>query len=303
MDSKKIAALLTSVEKGSLTAAASDLGYTQSGLTHMMNALEDELGLNLLVRNKNGVHLSPAGQALHPYMRTLVDASDALEQEAERLRQRNYSTLRLGAYSSVAASWLPLILAEFRRVDPDIDVTIEVGGILDIYNKIKSDQLDCAIVSYHEPLCQGLSYVMLREDPLVAVLPEDYPLTESAFPVKLFAESEFLMPSFGFDMDINPLLTKSLGKNVARIRYTNLSDDAIVSMVAHNLGVSILSELIMQNISNSVRVLPLDPPASRKLGIAMSERQQYDKNIKRFIRCAKSVLAEIYKEEKNTAAV
>ena len=97
-----------------------------------MNALEDELGLNLLVRNKNGVHLSPAGQALHPYMRTLVDASDTLEQEAERLRQRNYSTLRLGAYSSVAASWLPLILAEFRRVDPDIDVTIEVGGILDI---------------------------------------------------------------------------------------------------------------------------------------------------------------------------
>ena len=42
MDSKKIAALLTSVEKGSLTAAASDLGYTQSGLTHMMNALEDQ---------------------------------------------------------------------------------------------------------------------------------------------------------------------------------------------------------------------------------------------------------------------
>ena len=74
-------------------------------------------------------------------------------------------------------------------------------------------------------------------------------------------------------------------------------------MVAHGLGVSILSELIMQNISNSVRVLPLDPPASRKLGIAMSERQQYDKNIKRFIRCAKSVLDEIYKEGKNTAAV
>ena len=303
MDSKKIAALLTSVEKGSLTAAASDLGYTQSGLTHMMNALEDELGLNLLVRNKNGVHLSPAGQALQPFMRSLLDASEALELEAERLRQHSYSTLRLGAYSSVAASWLPLILAEFRRMDPDIDVTIEVGGILDIYNKLKSDQLDCAIVSFHEPLCQGLSYVMLREDPLVAVLPEDHPLTEAAFPIRNFADSEFLMPSYGFDMDISPLLTRNLGKNVPRIRYTNLSDEAIVSMVAHGLGVSILSELIMQNISNNVRVLPLDPPASRKLGIAMSERQQYDKNIKRFIRCAKTVLEEIYKEDIASSAV
>ena len=59
MDSKKISALLLAVEKGSLTSVAAELGYTQSGLTHMMNALEEELGLNLLVRSKNGVRLSP----------------------------------------------------------------------------------------------------------------------------------------------------------------------------------------------------------------------------------------------------
>ena len=58
MDSKKVHALLLAIEKGSLTSAATELGYTQSGLTHMMNALEEELGLNLLVRSKNGVRLS-----------------------------------------------------------------------------------------------------------------------------------------------------------------------------------------------------------------------------------------------------
>ena len=66
MDSKKVHALLLAVERGSLTSAAAELGYTQSGLTHMMNALEEEVGLNLLVRSKNGVCLSPAGQALRP---------------------------------------------------------------------------------------------------------------------------------------------------------------------------------------------------------------------------------------------
>lgn len=50
MDSKKIYALLAAIDCGSLTAAAEKLGYTQSGLTHMMNSLENELGLNLLVR-------------------------------------------------------------------------------------------------------------------------------------------------------------------------------------------------------------------------------------------------------------
>ena len=61
MDIKKVQALLAAVDRGSLTAAASDLGYTQSGLTHMMNSLEIELGLNLLVRSKSGVRLSPCG--------------------------------------------------------------------------------------------------------------------------------------------------------------------------------------------------------------------------------------------------
>ena len=98
MDSKKVHALLLAIEKGSLTSAAAELGYTQSGLTHMMNALEEELGLNLLVRSKNGVRLSPAGQALKPRMQAFLDAADALEADASRLRQRSSSTLRLGAY-------------------------------------------------------------------------------------------------------------------------------------------------------------------------------------------------------------
>ncbi|MBO7669585.1 MAG: LysR family transcriptional regulator [Oscillospiraceae bacterium] len=75
MDSKKVHAMLLAVERGSLTSAAAELGYTQSGLTHMMNALEEEVGLNLLVRSKNGVCLSPAGQALRPAMQAFLDSA------------------------------------------------------------------------------------------------------------------------------------------------------------------------------------------------------------------------------------
>ena len=104
MDSKKVYAMLLAVDRGSLTSAAAELGYTQSGLTHMMNALEEEIGLNLLVRSKNGVRLSPAGQALRPAMQAFLDSSLELEEEAAHLRQRSSSTLRLGAYSSIASS-------------------------------------------------------------------------------------------------------------------------------------------------------------------------------------------------------
>lgn len=296
MDTKKIKALLASVDRGSLTSAAAELGYTQSGLTHMMNSLEVELGLNLLIRSKNGVHLSPAGQELLPEMRGLVAAADTLEQSAEKLCQRNFSSLRLGAYSSVARQWLPAVLAEFRRTSPDTDVAINVASITEIYGDIKDDRLDCAIVSYQETLSQGVSWVPLRDDELLAVVPSAYPLRASRFPAADFADKEFLMPSACFDLDINPVFNQEGGRIVPRIRYTNLDDAAIVSMVEHGLGVSILSELVMRDMTNNVRALALDPPAYRRLGIIMSDKKQNDRNIKRFVRCTQSVISHMYRD-------
>ena len=298
MDSKKVHALLLAVEKGSLTAAAAELGYTQSGLTHMMNALEDELGLNLLVRSKNGVHLSPAGQALQHRMQALLSAAEDLERDAEHLRQRSYTTLRLGAYSSIASTWLPAILSSFRKIDPNTEVVIDVGGVPDTYAKLRDDRLDCALLSYQESLCQGLTYIHLSDDPLVAILPEK-DSHRGSFPVEEFVNTDFLMPSDGFDMDIIPFFNHVLGKKMPHIRYTNLSDSAIVSMVEHNLGVSLLSELIMKEIQSPVTVLPLDPPVSRKLGIAVSERHQNDKVIRRFIHCSQMVVADLTSSERS----
>ena len=76
MDSKKLEALVTAVELGSFTQAAAQLGYTQSGMTHMMNSLEKELGFAVLVRSRSGVHLTAAGKYL------LLATHDRAEAEA-----------------------------------------------------------------------------------------------------------------------------------------------------------------------------------------------------------------------------
>ena len=96
MDSKKLDALLLAIECGSLTAAAEEMGYTQSGLTNMMNSLETELGLTLLSRSKNGVRLTQAGEALLPYMQAAQQETRRLEQAAAALRRHWAETLRLG---------------------------------------------------------------------------------------------------------------------------------------------------------------------------------------------------------------
>lgn len=293
MDTKKVSALLLAVQRGSLTAAAAELGYTQSGLTQMMNSLEEELGLTILVRRKNGVTLSAAGQALLEHMMALSSAAKQLEEQAEQLRESGSSTLRLGAYASVASRWMPAVLAEFRRLYPKIEVHISVGDIAGIYDAIRNDQLDCAIVSHQQPLMKNLLWEPLKDDALVAVLPESYP--GDRFPVEEFEEMEFLMPSSGFDRDISPVFHNGAQTIHPRISYTNLDDSAIVSMVEHGLGVSILSELVMQNMNQAVRSLPLSPPAFRRLGIVYSKRGLNDKRILRFTKCARQVVADLYR--------
>ena len=81
MDIKKYEVLLAVVDKGSFIKAAADLGYTQSGITYMMNSLEKECGFPLLQRSNKGVMLTLEGERLIPVIRRLVNINLELEEE------------------------------------------------------------------------------------------------------------------------------------------------------------------------------------------------------------------------------
>ena len=293
MDTKKLRALLTAVDKGSLSAAAEELGYTQSGLTHMMNSLEEEFDTQLILRGKSGVQFSPSGRLLEGEIRAAVLAADRLERSVRELKERSAQSIRIGSYSSVARTWLPAILANYKDSSPDTGLSLSMQDISRQYEAVKNGELDCAIVSYQRALMPGLSWSFLRDDELVAVLPPSDPVEAACFPVSDFAGREFLMPSCGFDLDILPVFD-SCGAPKPDFRYTNMEDPAIVSMVSHGLGVSIMSRLIMQGMSAPVRVLPLAPAASRRLGIIVLEKRKNEKPLRSFIETARSTLAALY---------
>ena len=297
MDTQKVKAMLLALDKGSLTAAAEELGYTQSGMTHMMNALEDDIGLKLLERSKTGVKLSTEGTELCGELRRLCELAEQIEQKVHEIKRREISTLRLGAYSSMARQWLPAILTEMRRVCPELEVSVTMFSTVDLcYNAVKEGSLDCAIASRVSKVYPGMSWIHLRNDPLVAVLPADYPFEGTVFPVENFDGQEFFMPAGGFELDIEPALASGEKKSSPIIRYTNLDDGSIASMVAHGLGVTVLSDLVMQSISDRVTALPLEPSAYRELGIIYGDNRTKDKNVCRLIDCTKKTIAKMYGE-------
>ncbi len=297
MESKKIKALLAATETGSLTAAAAELGYTQAGLTQMMNSLENELGVRMLVRGKSGVRLSDAGCSLLEPIRAFVDAAEELERGVERLRAESRAAIRIGSYASISRRWLPAILSEFLREYPETDASISVGSIAQMYESVKNEELDCAFVSRHPSLLKGLAWYPLHVDELLAVLPPDDPFGGEAFPVEAFSDRDFLMPSLGFDMDIEPLFNTPAGRVAPRTRCTNMDDAALLSMVEHGLGLTILSRLILQDLRADVKALPLRPQGFRELGLIVSAKRQGEHVLRSFVRSTRATVAALYGDE------
>jgi len=279
---------------GSLSAAAEVLNYTQSGMTHMMNALEKELGVTLLVRGRNGVALTPEATRLLPRITEAAAAMDALDAALEQLRDHETREIRVGAYSSMAAHWLPEIVQRFRTEFPDIGISLRMGTIREIYSWLKNGELDCAFVSYqHSEVNGSLEWIPLHNDELVAILPEDYPIDGALFSVRGFDGLDFLMPTNGFDLDISPMFV-SAGVR-PNVRDTNMDDPAIISMVEHGLGISVLTELVMRGRKARVLALPLNPPFYRELGIMLRIDMREKELVADFIRHAKNTIIDLYK--------
>ena len=85
MDIRKYEVLLKVIDKGSFAAAANELGYTPSGVSQMMSALEEECGVNLLQRSNRGVQLSKQGQAIYPYILKTINMKEKLEEKFEEV--------------------------------------------------------------------------------------------------------------------------------------------------------------------------------------------------------------------------
>ena len=268
MDSKKFEILMTAVNLGSFSKASEVVGYTQSGLTHLINGLEREIGMKLIRRDHSGISLTEDGEALLPAIREYLSATAKLENQIETITQKRTATIRIAAYASLAMHWMPEILYRFRRVCPETDV-------------------DLRMVDHElEPDSEFLSYLTL------AILPEDYPTgSEETFPIEEFDGKEFLMPYGRFDIDVNAALSPKKVK--PNIRPCHVDDETVIRMVSKGLGITMMTEIMMRGRTHGVKTLPVSPKTGRELGIGMHLSKNTPEEILRLRECVLDFTREL----------
>ena len=290
MDSKKLEILMTTVDLGSFTKASEVVGYTQSGLTHMMDALEREVGFPLLRRSHSGIQLTRQGQQLMPAIREFLQANANLENQIRAVAEEKTEVIRVAAYASIAMHWMPEILYRFKRLCPGVSVDLRmVDHALEPYELLESGQSDVIFASRQNYAC--CDWTPLYNEQMYAILPKDYPLAEDGlFPLEAFAGQEFLMPYGRFDRDVRAVLDPLGVKLNAQI--CRVDDETVIRMVGRGLGVSMMTELMIRGRADDVLCVPVYPAAIRELGMGTHIRKTETENIRKLKECILAFIRE-----------
>ena len=295
MDAIKCEAMITAAETGSLTAAAERLGYTQSGITRMLNSLESETGFPLFIRSKKGVQLTENGKAILPFFREIVRAQQKARQFSAEICGIIKGSLTIGCYYSISALWMPEILKDFRSRFPGVSIRMQEGGNLEMKKWLRENSVDlCFCAKPHSIECDWLP---VYQDELVAWLPKNHPqATAAAFPVQNLEQEPFIHTSPNHDTDQDRLLADlHLHPQVC---FTTKDGFTTYNMVGAGLGISLNQRLISQKWEqNTVALVPFSPPQFIELGIAVPSMKETSPAAKRLIESAIHCIRRITAEE------
>lgn len=272
MSISRYRAFVRAAELHSLTRAAEDLNYTQSNISHMIQALEKEYGFQLLGRNKAGVFLTENGSRLIDTMRGIIHLENKLAQMVDDIRGLRTGTLRIGSFSSVSTQWLPDAIVYFQDTYPEVEIRLLNGEYQEILDWLDEGKIDCGFIT--EAAVRGGPFLPLVQDEMMAVVsPRRQGQLVDCYPVEGFRQEPFIQPYQSHGDDVEHLFRQL---NIRpQVRFTVKGDEAIVALVAKDLGVGLLPRLYLESAGDQVLALPLRPRQYRTIGLALSDRYEH----------------------------
>jgi DNA-binding transcriptional LysR family regulator len=240
--------LLVLVEaRGSLTAAAGELGISQPSASKRLTSLERRLGLQLVDRTRRGSALTPAGALVCGWAAKVLAELAALVDGAEALRRERAAELSIAASLTIAEHLLPGWIGELRRTRPELHVGLQVMNSARVCELVAHDAVDVGFIESPGPL-DGLAAVSVGVDRLVLVVA---PGAEWARQRRRVTAVE---------LAATPLITREVGSGtretgVQALRAAGLaparpllelgSSTAVRNAVASGAGPALISELVV----------------------------------------------------------
>jgi DNA-binding transcriptional LysR family regulator len=266
--------------RGSFSAAAEALAYTQPAVSQQIARLEKQVGVKLIDRESRGIRLTPAGEVLVRHTERILAQLALADEELQEVAAMARGRLRIGSFATAAGTIVPRAVAAFRRLRPAIEVEISLLDPHESIPALRRGDLEIAITEEGgfegEVDTGGLEIEHLLDDHMWVSLPADHPLaTRPTVELADLRDEDWMFACLsGTCADSNVVLRACRDAGFQpRIAYQSDDYFAIQGLVASGMGVALIPGLGLASTRDDVAVRPVKgrPPYRRVAALTAAE--------------------------------
>lgn len=285
MELRQLRYFVAVAEEGNISRAAQKIFLTQPALSRQIKALENEIGQCLLERSAHSIRLSPAGEALLPEARRLLQEAD---QMLERARAGDgVARLRIGYAPSLAAGVLPAAMESFRQAHPKTRVELFDLSTAEMLSRLQNGKLDAALTVGEDHKSRGIEWTPLVRAPWKLALP---PQHRWAGRTRVTAEDIAGESILAYSREEYPeyweIVSHWLRGQRARSRMAGEYDGAesLMAAVEAGLGVALVTARTAHRFPGRVRYLSIvSPPAPLCIAAGYQAARAHDPLLAAFV--------------------
>jgi LysR family positive regulator for ilvC len=257
-----------------------------SALSRSIQRLEEEAGATLFVRDRRSVALTDEGRLLQGFAHDTLTRYEALEQRLTRSQDRLQGSVSIFASVTACQSFLPPLLAAFRRAHPEVQIRLETGYALDALAMLRNGSVDVAVAALPDDIPPTLAARVVVKIPLVFVAPAETAavsdlLGRESVP---WGEVPMVLPSAGLAREyVDRWFRKK--RVTPRIYGEVAGSEAILSLVSLGCGVGIVPRLVADQspLRSALSVLDIEPRLQQfRVGVCTEKKKLKSPVVKAF---------------------
>lgn len=244
MDEKDFEALNVLNETRNITRAAEQLYITQSALSKRIKSIEKELGISMMIRSKQGIHFTPAGETVLAHSAYAAKEMQTMRRNLDSMQNEICGTLNAGISVNFAQYKLPDILADYHQKYPKVNLHITTGQSRHLYRQMLDGSLDVAVLRGEYPW-EGIRFLLYQENICMICSKErqKIPLSDS------------LYIHHKTDSALSAMITRWMHEHGLNPRDSGLCVDSItacVEMVKRGLGWALIPEIALGDFDGCI---------------------------------------------------
>ena len=248
MQIQQLAAFVAVAELGHFTKAAERIRLSQPALSKHLSNLERELGARLIDRRPGGATVTPAGEALLPLARRILNDVETARFEVHSIEELRAGTVRLGTIPSLCTSLVADALHQFHDRYPAVRLLVEESGSRELVNMMAHGQLDLAVM--HVPLLSDdpplVTTTLLVEELVLATTVHDHSFGDGPVPVSVLRDQPLVSFREGYELrNMTVTACRDAGFE-PRFSVEGGQMAAVLGFVTAGLGVAVVPRMVLR---------------------------------------------------------